>query len=120
MDTRPSEITNNFLIELDRHIADIVSGKVDVFFDIKDFADILCIHPVHLSNTIKQTTGKAPCDHCEERLIVIAKEMVANTDLSFQQIAVQLTFDGPGFTRFFKKNAGLTPSAYREQVRKKN
>ena len=61
---RPEEITQNFLSELDNHIADIVSGKKEVFYEIHDFANILCIHPVHLSNTVKETTGKSPCDHC--------------------------------------------------------
>jgi AraC family transcriptional regulator of adaptative response / methylphosphotriester-DNA alkyltransferase methyltransferase len=32
---RPEEITANFLFELDKHIADIVSGKQDVFNEIK-------------------------------------------------------------------------------------
>lgn len=120
MESRPTEITSRFLSELDQHIADVVAGKIDVFFDIKDFAKILCLHPIHLSNTIKQTTGKAPCDHCEERLILIAKDMVANSDMSINDIAIRLTYDAPSFTKFFKKNAGLTPVAYRMMVRKKS
>jgi len=72
---RPEEITVSFLNELDQHIADIVAGRKTVFYEIYDFAAILCIHPTHLSNTIKSVTGKAPCDHCEEKLAVEAKRL---------------------------------------------
>ena len=115
---RPEEITSDFLSELDRHISDIVSEKTDIFFDINDFAKFLFIHPTHLSNTIKQTTGKAPCDHCEGKLLVVAKEMLVNTDLTISNIANRLTYDPPSFTRFFKKFAGQTPSQYRNSETK--
>ncbi|MCE7065770.1 AraC family transcriptional regulator [Dyadobacter sp. CY326] len=110
---RPEEITTNFLHELDKHIADIASGKTDVFYEIHDFASILCIHPVHLSNTVKQVTGKAPCDHCEGKLALVAKELLESADMTITQIAHRLTYDAPSFTKFFKKYVGQTPSSYK-------
>jgi AraC family transcriptional regulator of adaptative response / methylphosphotriester-DNA alkyltransferase methyltransferase len=113
---RPEEITANFLFELDKHILDIVSGKKDVFYEIHDFADILCIHPIHLSNTVKEVTGKAPCHHCERKLVLEAKKLLRSSDLTITQIACRLTYDPPGFTRFFKKYVGQTPSSFRAQA----
>jgi AraC family transcriptional regulator of adaptative response / methylphosphotriester-DNA alkyltransferase methyltransferase len=110
---RPEEITANFLLELDKHIVDIVSGNKDVFYEIHDFANILCIHPIHLSNTVKEVTGKAPCDHCEGKLAIEAKRLLQSTKMSITQIAYRLTYDPPGFTRFFKKYVGVTPKQYR-------
>ncbi len=110
---RPEEITTDFLNELDKHIADILSEKTDVFFGINDFAKLLFIHPIHLSNTIKETTGKAPCDHCEGKLIVVAKNLLLHSDLTIADIAIRLTYDPPGFTKFFKKHTGITPSQFR-------
>jgi hypothetical protein len=39
---RPEEITESFLIKLDRHIADIVYGRKTVFYEIHDFAAQYC------------------------------------------------------------------------------
>ena len=114
---RPEEITTNFLSELDKHITDIVSGKTDVFFEIHDFASLLCIHPVHLSNTVKLVTGKAPCDHCEGKLALVAKMLLEEGGMTITQIAYRLTYDPPSFTRFFKKYVGETPSSYQKRVR---
>jgi len=114
---RPEEITAIFLLELDKHIMDIVSGKKDVFYEIHDFADILCIHPVHLSNTVKEVSGKAPCDHCEGRLAIEAKKLLASSGLTITQIAYRLTYNPASFTRFFKKYVGQTPSSFRVQSR---
>jgi AraC family transcriptional regulator, regulatory protein of adaptative response / methylphosphotriester-DNA alkyltransferase methyltransferase len=110
---RPEEITADFLKALDQHIADIVSEKTTVFFGIHDFAKILCIHPVHLSNTVKETTGNAPCDHCEGKLIAVAKNLLLNEALTISDIAFRLTYDRPSFTKFFKKQTGVTPSQFR-------
>jgi AraC family transcriptional regulator of adaptative response / methylphosphotriester-DNA alkyltransferase methyltransferase len=113
---RPEEIADKFLLELDKHILEIASGKADVFYEIHDFASILCIHPVHLSNTIKQVTGKAPCDRCEGKLVVVAKQMLESREMSISQIAYRLTYNPASFTKFFKKYVGQTPSNYRKNI----
>lgn len=111
---RPEEITADFLKALDEHLQDIVNGKVDEYFEIQDFAELLHIHPTHLSNTIKLTTGKAPCDFCHEKTIAIAKNLIENSDLTISEIAQKLTYEPTNFTKYFKKHVGLTPSAFRK------
>jgi AraC family transcriptional regulator of adaptative response / methylphosphotriester-DNA alkyltransferase methyltransferase len=113
---RPEEITEAFLIELDKHIADIVSGRKEVFYEIQDFAGILCMHPTHLSNTVKEVTGKAPCAHCEGKLAIEVQRLLKSTTLSISQIAYRLTYNPPAFTRFFKKYVGITPRHYRASL----
>lgn len=110
---RPEQITADFLAELDKHLNDIISNKTDIMFDVRDFAKILNIHPTHLSNTIKQTTGKAPCDFCEAKILEISKDLLSNTNLTISKIAIQLTYDPSNFTKFFKKYSGQTPSEFR-------
>lgn len=80
-----------FLAELDKHIAEIASGKKDVFDNIHDFAEILCIHLTHLSNTIEQTTGKGPSQHFETKLAIVAKRLLETTEWSVAQVAIRLT-----------------------------
>jgi AraC family transcriptional regulator of adaptative response / methylphosphotriester-DNA alkyltransferase methyltransferase len=54
------EIFADYVRELDKHLDDIMHDRVTDMFEIRDFAEILHIHPTHLTNTIKLTTGKAP------------------------------------------------------------
>ena len=114
--SRQHEITADFLKEVDKHLADIIEGRVMDMYEIRDIADIMHIHPTHLSNTIKLTTGKSPCSFFEARIMDIAKFMLRETNTPVAQIAAKLTFDPSNFTKFFKRFEGITPKQYREEV----
>jgi AraC-like DNA-binding protein len=111
---RQNEITADFLKELDKHLLDITEGRTIEMHEIKDIANLLHIHPTHLSNTIKLTTGKAPCYFFEDKIMTIAKSMLQENTVSIAQIATLLTFDPSNFTKFFKRFFGQTPKQYRE------
>lgn len=112
---RGNELTSKFYEVMELHMRDIIEGKADSLFEVQDMADRLFIHPVHLSNTIKETTGKSPCDIYEEKLMEIAKGMLKDTTKPIADIAIQLTYDPSNFTKFFKKMEGLTPKQYRQK-----
>jgi AraC family transcriptional regulator, regulatory protein of adaptative response / methylphosphotriester-DNA alkyltransferase methyltransferase len=114
--SRQHEITIDFLDAVDKHIQDILEEKAQKMHEIRHFADLLNIHPTHLSNTIKLTTGKSPCDFFEEKNMDIAKDMLADSSKSITQIAELLTFDPSNFTKFFKRFEGITPKQFREKV----
>lgn len=113
---RQHEITADFLKELDKHLADILDERTIEMLEIRDIADLMHIHPTHLSNTIKLTTGKAPCFFFEEKIMKIAKELLKDSSIPIAQIAFKLTFDPSNFTKFFKRFEGVTPKQYRENV----
>lgn len=112
---RQQEITAAYLSHIDQHLDDILSGKAEEMFEIRDFAALQFIHPTHLSNTIKLTTGKHPCFFMEEKLMEISRTMLRDTKLSVAEIAARLTYDPSNFTKFFKRFEGVTPKQYREQ-----
>ncbi len=114
--SRQYEITADFLKEIDKHLDDIMTNKVTDMMEIRDIADNMHIHPTHLSNTIKLTTGKAPCFFFEEKIMDIAKNMLKDTSIPIANIAAQLTFDPSNFTKFFKRFEGITPKQYREEI----
>ncbi len=117
---RQSQIANLFLKELDIHIRHIADGHVDKMFEIKEFADILHIHPRHLTNTVTAVTGNHPCFHFEERILIAAKQMLAENKMNIASIAALLTYDPSNFTKFFKRYTKQTPKQFREKaVRKK-
>ena len=113
---RQKEIVKQYTAALDKHILELKAGEVEVMYEIRDFANLLHIHPVHLSNTIKEVTGKSPCDLFEDRLVILAKEMIATSPLSIGEIARQLTYDPSNFVKFFKKFTGMTPKKYRDSL----
>ena len=110
---RKKEITNNYLEQLDHHISQLKEGKAESVLEIRDIAAMLHIHPTHLSDTIKEVTGRSTCDHFEERLLRISKELLIETNLPISQIARQLTYDPSNFTKFFKQYTGVTPKQFR-------
>jgi AraC family transcriptional regulator, regulatory protein of adaptative response / methylphosphotriester-DNA alkyltransferase methyltransferase len=113
---RQKEIVHQYEAELDKHMLELKAGGVEIMHEISDFARMLHIHPVHLSNTVKEVTGRSSCDLFEERLVTLSKEMLANTNLAVAEIARQLTYDPSNFTKFFKKFVKMTPKEYRNSL----
>jgi AraC family transcriptional regulator of adaptative response / methylphosphotriester-DNA alkyltransferase methyltransferase len=113
---RQKEIVQQYIVELDKHMQELKAGQVEIMHEISDFANILHIHPVHLSNTVKQVTGRSSCDLFEERLVNLSKELLTTTSLPVAEIARQMTYDPSNFTKFFKKYVGMTPKTYRNSL----
>lgn len=114
---RQHEIYADYLREIDRHLADLVAGRATEMFEIRDLAGVLCIHPTHLSNTIKLVTGHAPCYDFQLRILAVAQQQLRDTNQPIAAVAATLTYDPANFTKFFKRFGSCTPRQYREQVR---
>ncbi|MGE5106995.1 MAG: helix-turn-helix domain-containing protein [Sphingobacteriales bacterium] len=112
---RKKEIVKQYITELDKYINQLKNGETTQVMEIREFAQLLHIHPSHLSNTIKEVTGQSTCSLFEERLVNISKELLLTTNLPISQIAAQLTYDPSNFTKFFKNYAGTTPKKFREE-----
>jgi AraC family transcriptional regulator of adaptative response / methylphosphotriester-DNA alkyltransferase methyltransferase len=112
---RQKEIVKNYLNLLDKHIQDLKTGQAEDSLEIKEFADLLHLHPTHLSNTIHEVLGKSPCDLYEQKLITISKELLKETTLPVGDIARQLFYDPSNFTKFFKHFEGITPKQFRQE-----
>jgi len=115
--SRKDEITKDFLLLLDKYIADLLDGKLDKMYHTKDFAELLFIHPVHLTNTIRLTTGRSPCDFLEVRILAEAQALLRNTDLSVKEVGYKFNYNEPtNFSKFFKNMSGLTPLQFRKSL----
>ena len=112
--TRKKEIVTQYLAELDKHIDNLKAGTAEKVLEIREFAGILHIHPVHLSNTVKEVTGRSTCDHFEEKLLNLSKELLVTTSMPVAQIARQLLYDPSNFSKFFRHFTGITPKKYRD------
>ncbi|RPD45930.1 AraC family transcriptional regulator [Hymenobacter sediminis] len=82
---------------------------------VKFYADHLCITPKHLTETVKQTTGKTAGEWIEEAVMLEAKALLQNQQLTVAQVADLLHFtDQSAFSRFFRNSLGLSPTAYKQ------
>lgn len=81
------------------------------------YAEKLFITPKHLSETIKEITGKTAIEWITEAAILEAKVLLQNPSLNASQISAILQFpDSSTFGKFFKKNVGLSPNAYKKSI----
>ncbi|HYK76810.1 MAG TPA: helix-turn-helix transcriptional regulator [Daejeonella sp.] len=78
------------------------------------YADNLHITPHYLTLIVKRLSGQTVSDLIFQLIFSEAKLLLQQAELSIQQIAEQLYFsDQSAFGKFFKRNSGLSPKAYR-------
>jgi AraC-like DNA-binding protein len=81
------------------------------------YASQMCLAPKYLSNVVKQTLGSSPNKYIDEALTRQAKSLLSSTSLSIQQISDRLGFQNQShFGTFFKRQTGLSPKAFKQQV----
>lgn len=107
-------IVEKYFELLNNHMIDLENGILDDKFSIKDFAKLLTIHPVNLSNIIKKVTTFTPCHFYKEALIQTSKKMLLENKLTVNEIAQNLTFDKSNFSNFFKSSVGRTPLQFKK------
>ena len=114
--SRKVEIVSQFKEVLESHMNDFMEGRIDKMYELKEIADIMSLHPVHLSKVIKLETGNHACYYYEQRILLEAKKLLADTTLPIGMIAHKLDYDVVNFTKFFKRFMGITPSLYRKSI----
>jgi len=83
----------------------------------KEYAGLLHITPNHLNALCKEVLGMPAGEVIRNRIVLEAKRLLVNLQLSISEIAYALNFeDNSYFTKFFKKQAGLTPEEFRKEA----
>ena len=84
---------------------------------IEFYAGKLFISTKYLSRTISETSGRTARDWITMRVILEAKVMLKETNLTIQEISDMLSFPNQSFFgSFFKRHMGMSPSAYRNRL----
>lgn len=82
--------------------------------NVSDYAELLSISPNHLNKCVKAATGRSAHDLLDEMILLEAKVLLAQTELSISEIAYKIGKQEPGnFARFFRNKTGKTPKEYR-------
>jgi AraC family transcriptional regulator, transcriptional activator of pobA len=81
---------------------------------LMDYAAALSVSESRLRNACVAITGQTPIQLIHARMLIEAKRQLLYTDHPVGKIAYQLGFDDAAyFTRFFSRQAGLSPRAFR-------
>ena len=81
---------------------------------VKYFADKICLSPNYFGDLIKKETGMSAQEYIQNKIIDLAKSMLLGSEKTISEISYDLGFQySQHFNRVFKKNTGLTPTAYR-------
>jgi AraC-like DNA-binding protein len=82
---------------------------------VADYANLLFKSPKTLSNFFKKHDVKSPLKIINDRITAEAKRLLRNSDRTAEEIAYELGYSEPShFSKFFKKQTGLSPLGYRK------
>ncbi|MHB8208895.1 AraC family transcriptional regulator [Mucilaginibacter sp.] len=82
----------------------------------KDYAELLYITPNHLNALCNDLLDMPAGEVIRNRVVLEAKRLLVNPQLGITEVANHLNFaDNSYFTKFFKKQAGITPEEFRKQ-----
>lgn len=105
------QVVNNFIALVNAHAA--------MHRDVDFYADRLCISASRLMHIVKQVSGQTVMQWINRRTVLHAKSLLWYHDKPVGEIADELHFESAShFTRFFRRETGLTPTEYRNKGKK--
>ena len=103
-----------------RQFKQLVSENFRSERSVRRYAAKIGVSAGHLSDTIKAVTGLSPGRIIRQEIALEAKRLLAHTQLTAAEIGYRLNFEDPAyFGRFFKREGGQSPAAFRQQIREK-
>ncbi|MBR0037749.1 MAG: bifunctional hydroxymethylpyrimidine kinase/phosphomethylpyrimidine kinase [Bacteroidales bacterium] len=105
---RSSELYNEFL--------DAVAEHHREASDVRFYADLLNVSSRYLAQVTRRTSGKTPKNIIDGYLTHEIELQLKSTDNTVQEIAYRFGFSSQAhFTKFFKKQKGISPTQYRRK-----
>jgi len=103
--------------ELNTLFQNLVFRNYKVHRNVQFYADALYVSPKHLTETIKEVTGKTAGEWIDDAVVLEAKVLLRNHEISIAQVADEIHFpDQSSFGKYFKKHTSFSPTEYRSQA----
>ena len=104
-------------VSLVRRFRKFITTHRNSSLDVQGCADALGVSVTHLRNSVKEKTGKSPGFILRQEIVLEAKRLLIHSELTAAEIGYNLGFEDPSyFGRFFKRESGLSPSAFRQRI----
>lgn len=105
----------------DRHFnafCQMVEEHFAEHYPVARYAQRLGITAAHLNVLCRQAIGKSALELIHERMLLQAKRNLVYTSMTINVVSYTLGFSDPAyFTRFFKRQTGLSPKDFRQQAK---
>jgi AraC-like DNA-binding protein len=102
-----------------KRFEDLIEKHFSEWHQPQVYANELSITANYLNAKCKSSSGKTAGQWIRARLILEAKRLLVNSELSISEISYQLNFeDNSYFTKFFKSGTGISPSDFRQNLNK--
>lgn len=109
---------NRVVTDFQQSLVEYYNQPVKQLPNVQYFADKLGLTANYLGDIIKHFTQKSALENIHEFVIKKAKELLMeNEKLNTTEVAYELGFEYPNyFSKFFKKQVGLSPKEYRKEL----
>ncbi len=115
--TEATDRAHALVREFNRLVAEHATSEQSV----RAYADRLGVSAGHLADVVKQVTGTTPGELVRGALLLEAKRLLAQTELTVAQIAHAVGMRDPSyFGRFFRQRAHTSPGEFRRRVREQH
>lgn len=105
----------NWLPALNNYICAHLDGDLS----LNQLANFCHFHPVYLSRAYKEASGVTLSDYISQARLERAKQLLQSSRFTVQEISHMTGFATDNyFCRWFRKNTGITPHAYRRSGQK--
>ncbi len=102
-----------------RRYKELIDKKFINERQVNRYAEQLGISPNYLNVLARKHLGKSALGMINERVILEVKRMLIRTEYGISEIAYKLGFNELSyFSRFFRRNTGMTPLAFRASMNK--
>ncbi|GAB4044733.1 helix-turn-helix domain-containing protein [Spirosoma litoris] len=106
-------------LELTRQYRMLVEQNYRQQHQVSFYADKLAKSPKTLTNVFALHERESPLQIIHERIALEARRLLSFTDKSAKEISYELGFeDVSNFSRFFKKQVGVPPFEFKEQLQR--
>ncbi|MGY4539517.1 AraC family transcriptional activator of pobA [Mucilaginibacter sp. UYNi724] len=104
------ELLDNFMALLEKHVID--------HKQVSDYAKMMNLSAYQLNTVTKSTLGKTCSEVINDQIVLEAKRWLLATPYQVNQIGYQMGYEDISyFTRFFKKQTGYSPEAFRNNFK---
>ena len=96
--------------------AELVEQNYQSLRKVHDYLPLMNTTAKPLSKSLQKTIGKTPKQFIDDRILLEAKRLLTYTNESIKEITFMLGFDEPtNFSKFFRKQTGLSPAELKKQ-----
>ena len=110
----------SYELQVVRRFKRLITERFKTEKSVANYASEMGISTSHLNNILKEKTGRSPGALIRNEVVLEAKRLLVHSALTVAEIGYRLNFEDPSyFARFFKREAGMSPTLFRSAIREK-